>query len=39
LDAGRYATRRGDYRILYETYETEVVVEVVKIAHRRDVYR
>ena len=37
--AGRYAARRGDYRILYEIYETEVVVEVVKIAHRRDAYR
>ena len=31
--------RVGDYRVLYEVYDTEIVVEVIKIGHRRDVYR
>lgn len=35
----RYRIRQGDYRILYEIRDLEVVVEVVKIAHRREVYR
>jgi mRNA interferase RelE/StbE len=37
--SGTYSARRGNYRVLYEIHETEVVVEVVKIAHRRDAYR
>jgi len=28
-----------DYRILYEVHATEVVVYVVAVAHRREVYR
>jgi mRNA interferase RelE/StbE len=35
----RYRIRQGNYRILYEILELEVVVEVVKIGHRREVYR
>lgn len=35
----RYRLRQGDYRILYTVSDAEVVVEVVKIAHRREVYR
>ena len=35
----RYRIRQGSYRILYEIRELEVVVEVVKIGHRREVYR
>ena len=35
----RYRVRQGNYRILYSIIETLVVVEVVKIAHREDVYR
>lgn len=34
-----YRIRRGDYRIIYEIYDDRVVVEVIKIGHRRDVYR
>ena len=31
--------RVGDYRVLYEVYDQEIVVEVIKVGHRRDVYR
>lgn len=31
--------RVGDYRILYEIRDDELVVLVVRIAHRRDAYR
>jgi len=35
----RYRLRQGDLRILYEIQDREVTVTVVKIRHRRDVYR
>jgi mRNA interferase RelE/StbE len=35
----RYRIRQGNYRILYEILDLEVIVEVVKIGHRREVYR
>jgi mRNA interferase RelE/StbE len=35
----RYRVRQGNYRILYEILDAEVVVLVVKIGHRREVYR
>lgn len=35
----RYRVRQGDYRILYEIEDAVVRVIVVRIAHRRDVYR
>ena len=34
-----YRIRVGDYRILYVIAEKEKKVEVVSIAHRREVYR
>jgi mRNA interferase RelE/StbE len=34
-----YRVRVGDFRILYDIHEREVVVSVLKIGHRRDVYR
>lgn len=34
-----YSARRGEYRVIYEIRETEVIVEVVSVAHRRDAYR
>ncbi|MCG3256898.1 MAG: type II toxin-antitoxin system RelE/ParE family toxin [Candidatus Heimdallarchaeota archaeon] len=34
-----YRTRIGDYRILYKIYPDEQVVVVIKIAHRKQVYR
>lgn len=35
----RYRIRQGTYRILYEVRDFESLVVVVKIGHRRDVYR
>ncbi len=34
-----YAARRGQFRVVYDIREEEVVVEVITIMHRRDVYR
>jgi mRNA interferase RelE/StbE len=35
----RYRVRQGLYRIVYEIQEAVLLVLVVKVAHRRDVYR
>jgi len=35
----RYRVRQGAYRILYEVQDQRLVVVVVKVGHRRDVYR
>ena len=35
----KYRIRQGVYRILYEIRNTELIVVVVKIGHRRSVYR
>ena len=35
---GAYRLRIGDYRLLYEVHATEIVVYVIGIAHRREVY-
>jgi mRNA interferase RelE/StbE len=44
LPAGRSADRFwrirvGEYRVLYEIRDREVLVLVIRIGHRRDVYR
>ena len=35
----RYRIRQGDYRILYSVGDKERSVWIVKVAHRKDVYR
>lgn len=35
----RYRIRQGDYRVVYEIQDVRLIVLVVKVAHRRDVYR
>lgn len=34
-----YRVRVGDYRIVYEVRDRELLVLVLRVAHRRDVYR
>jgi len=36
---GYYSIRAWPYRIIYEILEKEVIVIVIKIGHRKDVYR
>jgi mRNA interferase RelE/StbE len=35
----KYRIRHGDYRILYTISDPTVLVTVVRVAHRREVYR
>ena len=35
----RYRLRQGNYRILYTVKDRVLVVQVIKIGHRKDVYR
>lgn len=36
---GEYRVRSGDFRIVYTIEDAALIVLVVRIAHRRDVYR
>ena len=36
---GAYRVRVGDDRIIYEVHDDRLVVQVVRLGHRRDVYR
>jgi len=33
-----YRIRVGDYRIIYEIFDTVLVVEVIDLGHRKDIY-
>lgn len=35
----KYRIRQGDYRILYRIEDHRLIIVVVKVAHRREVYR
>ena len=35
----KYRLRQGDYRVLYSIQDASMTVTIVKIAHRREVYR
>ena len=35
----KYRIRFGVYRLLYEIYDDQLLIIVVKVAHRKDVYR
>jgi mRNA interferase RelE/StbE len=35
----RYRVRQGVYRIVYSIEDEKLVVQVVKVGHRKDVYR
>ncbi|MFH1259563.1 MAG: type II toxin-antitoxin system RelE/ParE family toxin [Elusimicrobiota bacterium] len=34
-----YRLRQGDYRIVYSVNDVDIVIEIIKIGHRRDVYK
>jgi len=34
-----YRIRVGDYRIVYEIQENRLMIQVVRVRHRKDVYR
>jgi len=35
----KYRVRQGRYRILYTIEDQDLIVQVVKVGHRKDVYR
>ncbi len=35
----KYRIRQGKYRILYQVLDGELVINVVKVGHRRDIYK
>lgn len=38
-EAERYRMRQGAYRVVYSVNDQKQIVEIVKIGHRREVYR
>ena len=36
---GLYSYRAGEYRIIYSILKHELVIQVIKVMHRREVYR
>lgn len=34
-----YRTRLGDYRLVYQVHSKKLIVLVIKIGHRKDIYR
>lgn len=34
-----YRVRTGDYRIVYEVFDDQLLVQVVRAGHRREIYR
>lgn len=35
----QYRARVGDYRILYDRYDEDLVILILRIGHRKDIYR
>ena len=36
---GCYSLREGDYRIIYEAHPIQCFVHIIRVGHRREVYR
>jgi mRNA interferase RelE/StbE len=36
---GLFSARRGEFRVIYKIFDQRIVVGVVTVQHRRDVYR
>jgi mRNA interferase RelE/StbE len=39
LDDDTYRIRAGDYRVIYQIADQPLLILVLKIGHRRDIYR
>jgi mRNA interferase RelE/StbE len=35
----RFRIRQGDYRIVYSIDDKDIIIDIVKIGHRREIYR
>ena len=33
-----YRIRVGNYRVIYEIFDTELIVDVIAVGHRKDIY-
>lgn len=38
-DSDNYRIRINDYRVIYSIYDKELVIDVIKIGHRKQIYR
>ena len=36
---GRYSYRVADYRIIYSIFKRELIIQIIKVMHRREAYR
>ena len=34
-----YRIRIGDYRVVYEDFESRLIIEIIRVRHRKDVYK
>ena len=39
LGKGQYRIRQGDYRIIYEVFDNIGKISIVRVRHRKEVYR
>ena len=37
-DRDGYRIRKGDYRIIYDIYDNQLVIDVITVGHRREIY-
>lgn len=37
-DRDGYRIRIGNYRVIYDIFDTELIVDVITIGHRKDIY-
>ena len=33
-----FRIRAGDYRVIYEIFENKLVIEIIRVRHRKDIY-
>lgn len=34
-----YRIRVGDYRIIYDVFDSELIIDIVTLGHRKDIYK